>query len=166
MSGQETRSHRDELLKAFHMGPEDLTANRAGSLGPNQARRLVRSGYWNLAGVAVIVFGLLAIMWAVAEKPLKPVQWVLVTILIVGGVILGAVQFRRLRASVAAGAVECITGMVRVRLRGRAGWYLYVGDRDFHLPIQRWHLPVEAPYRVYIAPRAKRVVAMEPEGWG
>jgi hypothetical protein len=37
-------SHRAELLRAFHIGPEDLDANRAGVLGARPQRQLAHRG--------------------------------------------------------------------------------------------------------------------------
>jgi hypothetical protein len=157
--------HADELLHAFHIDAADLAANRSGILGSRQAQLLRRSAAGALAGAAAAGLGLAAILWLVADKPLAPVQWIVSGLLFAAIATVGIVYAGRLRAAVRAGRVDCISGIVRVRRRGRAGWFLDVDDRSFRLPVRFWHLPVEAPYRVYVAPRPNRVVAMEPDGW-
>jgi hypothetical protein len=156
--------HREELLQVFHIGPEDLEANRAGLLSDGQARRLVRSGYWNLSASVGIGVVLAAVLYGVAEKPLVPIQWILTSVLIAAALCVGIVYSRQTRAAAAEGRVECLTGPVQLRMRWRAGWYLVIAGRSFSLPVHFWHVQSDARYRVYIAPRANRIVAIEPEG--
>ena len=42
-------------------------------------------------------------------------------------------------------------------------WFLYVGDRDFRMPIRPHHISDEIPHRVYVPPKAKRIIAIEPD---
>lgn len=157
--------HRAELLQAFHIGPEDLEANRSGALGERQKQLLARSGMMNLLGAFVIGLLLAAILYGVAKKPLVPVQWILALILFGAALAVGSFDFRRTRAAAAEGRVECLTAPVRTQSRGKAGWYLVVGGRSFKLPVRPWQVKNDARYHVYIAPRANRVVGMEPDGW-
>jgi hypothetical protein len=157
--------HRSELLRAFRMTSDDLEANRMGHLGRGQARMLLRSGYTNLVGATVLAGVVLAILLLVAERPLKPVQVILSGLLIVAVVALGVVMLVRSRAAAADGEVECLAGPVIVHLQRQAGWYLYVADRRLKLPVSFRYVHNEAPYRVYIASKASRIVAMEPDGW-
>ena len=64
------------------------------------------------------------------------------------------------------GRVECLAGPVRVQMRGKAGFYLGIAGRTFKLPVRPWHVQSDAHYRVYLAPRANVIVAMEPGGVG
>jgi hypothetical protein len=73
--------HREELLRRFHLGPEDLEANRRGMLSQRQARYLVQSGVRNLLGSLGIGLALAAILYGVASKPLAPIQWLLAFVL-------------------------------------------------------------------------------------
>ena len=157
--------HRAELLKVFDIGPEDLEANRVGALGQRQARRLLRSGHWNLVGAVFIGLALAAILYWVARKPLAPVQWILAAGLFVAAMITGIVYFRRVRAAVAEGRVQCLTGPVQTRMQRRAGWYLSVAGRSFRLPVRFWHVRNGRSYRVYVSPQPNVIVAMEPDGW-
>jgi hypothetical protein len=69
----------------------------------------------------------------------------------------------RVRGDAASGEVRCFTGPIRKALRGRAGWFLYVGERDFRMPIRPHHISEQLPHRVYVTRKAKRIVAMEPD---
>jgi len=160
------QDHRTELLQAFRVDGDDIESNRMGQLGARQRRRLVRSGYLNLAGATAMAVALGGIVLAIAERPLKPVQVILAGILVVALLILGIVQLTKANAAAADGRIDVHAGPVYVRMRGRAGWYLTVGDQSFKLPVQFWHVQDEAPYRVYVAPKAGRIMAMEPDGWG
>ena len=156
---------RDELLRAFHIGPQDLEANHAGALGPRQARRLMASGYWDLASALIIGVLLLAILQFVAQKPLKPVQWILSGALFLAALLVGIHYFRKVRAAVADGKVECLSGTVETQSHGQSGWHLDVAGRSFKLPVRPWHVKSGRAYRVYFSPRARLIVAMEPDGW-
>jgi hypothetical protein len=155
-----------ELMRAFRIGPDDLEANRAGQLSDRQVKRLISSGMLNLLGTAAIAAAVSAILFLVAEKPLKPVQVMIAVVLSASALTVGIAMFVRTRAAVAAGRVDCVTGPAFARLRGRAGWYLRVEDRSFRLPVQFWRIENGAPYRVYVTPKVNRIVAMEPDGWG
>jgi hypothetical protein len=163
---RQPEDHRSELLRAFRVGDEDIEANRMGALGRRQAQRLVRSGYLNLFMAAALAAAVLVILFAVAERPFKPVQVILAVGLVAALLTLGVVMLLRSSAAAAAGQVDCFAGPVFAHMQGRAGWYLTVADQSFKLPVQYWHVQNEAPYRVYVVPRAKRIVAMEPDGWG
>ena len=158
-------SHHEELLRVFGIGPNDLAANRAGVLGPRQARRLRRSVWWNLGAVALIVLGLVAILVFVASRPLAWFQYAIVAALALAVTAAGFVWIRGIFAAVRAGVVECLAGPVRVAMRGRAGMWLSVNGRSFQMPVHFWHVGNDLRYRVYVAPAAKRIVAMEPDGW-
>ena len=77
----------------------------------------------------------------------------------------GYIDYRRARHAALDSRVECLTGPARIQMRGRAGWYFIIAGRSFKLPVHFWDVKNDAPYRAYIAPKAKRVVALEPDGW-
>ena len=158
-------SHRDDLLQAMGVGTEDLEANRTGVLSPRQARQLVHSGIRNLLASLVIGVILAAILAFVASKPLKPVQWILAGVLALAALAVGIVDLRRTRGAATVGRVECLAGPIQVASRGKQGWHLTVAGKTFRLPVRPWQLKNDAVYRVYVAPLADRIVAMEPDGW-
>lgn len=159
-------NQHDELLRAFHLEAVDLDANRAGRLSNAQARQLRRSGWNNLLLTLVVGVILAAILAFVANKPLKPAQYI--TALILFGVTLavGIFHFRKTHAAAAEGRVECLTGPVQVQSRGKQGFFLSVAGKSFKLPVRPWHVGNGAHYRVYIASRAELIVAMEPDSTG
>lgn len=156
---------REELLRRFHLDREDLEANRHGQLSQRQARALVRSGVRNLLGALLIGLALAAILYAVASKPLAPIQWILAAVLAAAALVVGAIDFRRTRQAASEARVECLTGAIRVQMRSRAGWNLLIDGQSFRLPVHIWDVKNGASYRVYIAPTARRIVALEPDGW-
>jgi len=157
--------YRDELLRAFHMRAEDLDANRAGRLGDRQARRLSRGGTCALLLGIAMATAVVAIVVLVAERPLEPVQVVLAALLAGAVLAVGAVMFHRGRAAARRSTVLRVTGPTFARMRGRAGWYLIVGQRSFRLPIRFWHVKNGETYHVYFTPIGNLIVAMEPAGW-
>jgi hypothetical protein len=157
--------HREELLRRFHLDLEDLEANRRGMLSQRQARLLTQSGVRNLLGALLIGLALTAILYAVASKPLAPIQWILAAVLAIAALVVGAIDFRRTRQAASEARVECLTGTIHVQMRGRAGWYLLIDGQSFRLPVHIWDVKDGASYRVYIAPKAMRIVALEPDGW-
>jgi hypothetical protein len=157
--------HREELLRLFHLGPEDLEANRRGMLSQRQARYLLQSGLRNLLGSLLIGLALAAVLYAVASKPLVPIQWLLAAVLGVAALTVGSVDYYRTRLAASDPRVECLRGAARVQMRSRAGWYLVIAGRSFKLPVHFWDVKNDASYCVYIAPKAKRIVSLEPDGW-
>jgi hypothetical protein len=151
----------EALLNAFRIKPEDLEANRLGRLGPTQARNLLASGNFNLAGAFLVGVVLAAILYWVVNKPLVPIQWIMCLILFAIALLFGARYFRQTRAAVADGRVEHLTGKVHIGSQGSAGWYLTVADQSFPLPVQPQYIQQDAEYRVYVATRTHSVVAME-----
>jgi len=154
---------REKMLDVFGIGPEDLEASRAGRLGPGQARRLLKSGRSDVIAAIIAGVVLAAILAFIAHKPLKPAQ--VITALVLFGVALafGLGHFRKMRAAVADGRVETLSGPVRVFSRGKQGWHLTVADRTFRLPVRPWNVGNEARYRVYVSTAAQQIVGMEPE---
>jgi len=157
-------NHREELLRAFRIGPEDLHANRMNRLGARQVQRMRRGVWWNLAGVVLLQAGLIAIFLLVARRPFVWFQYALVGALVVALAVLGYAVIRGLRRAIEAGVVRCCAGPVRVTSGGR-GWWLTVQGQRYRLPVAFWRVGRGRPYRVYVAPAAKLIVAMEPEGW-
>lgn len=157
--------HRDELLKNFGMGANDLALNRDGILAPPQVARLKRSGWvdvWAAVAVGVVLAG---ILYGVANKPLKPAQYITAAVLFGAALATGLFHFRKVYAAAADGRVERIAGAVRVFRQGKSGFYLAVNNRTFKLPLQPWKVQSGKAYQVYVAPRANLIVAMEPDGW-
>ena len=157
--------HREELLRLFHLGPEDLEANRRGVLSQRQARYLVQRGVRNLLGSLLIGLALAAILYGVASKPLAPVQWILAAALAAAAVTVGYIDYHRARHAALDARVESLTGLARVQMRGRAGWYLVIAGRSFKLPVHFWDVKNDGLYRAYIAPKANSIVLLEPDGW-
>lgn len=155
--------HRQEMMQQFHIGPEDLEANKSGVLTRRQARRLERSGLKSLIGALLIGLFLAAVLAFVAEKPLVPVQWILSGLLFLAALAIGGTDFWRALLAASDGKVECLAGTVRTRLVSQAGWYVRVEGRSFRLPMQHWRVRDGGQYRVYIAPKARKIVAMDPD---
>jgi len=160
--------HRDELLKLYHIGVEDLEANRTGRLSNRQAQYLRQNGIRSVILTIIIIGVLAAVLFGVATKPLAPIQWILTGILAALVFAIGYNDYSKLRLAAADPRVECLTGPARIQRRGRAGWYLSIAHRDFKLPAHSKIMKSDANYRVYIAPKAPRescIVALEPDGW-
>jgi hypothetical protein len=156
-------SHREELLRAFRIGPADLEANRAGRLGPGQIRRLRRNIWINLAAAAVLAAPIIA--FAILS-PRKNVVHYTICGIALGLVVLMAVAWiRGIRRALRAGAVVCFAGPVTVQSQSRGGTTLIVQAEHVRLWTGYWHVGRGLPYQVYVAPAAKLVVAMEPDGW-
>jgi hypothetical protein len=160
--------HRDELLRLFRIGLEDLEANRAGTLSQRQAHYFKQNGIRSVILSLGIVLFLAVILFGVASKPLVPIQWILTSILAAIVLAIGYNDYSKLRLAAADPRVECLTGPTRIRKLGRAGWYLSIANRSFKLPAHSRIMKSDAAYRVYIAPKAPRescIVAIEPDGW-
>jgi len=95
---------------------------------------------------------------------------VALTIALGWAAVAGLVKHRRLRRPIRSPVVECFRGPLHVKTGDNK---LAVQGRWFRLPtVQGWfpkrfwnYLDNGMPYRVYVAPAGKRIVAMEPDGW-
>jgi hypothetical protein len=153
------------LLRAFRLGPADLEANRAGVLSGRQRSQLRRGVVVNMGAAALLLLGLVALVYFLAARPVSPLRYALMAAMAVGIGGLGAGAVRGRLSAIRAGVVECLAGPVRLTLRGRAGSWVGIDNRSFPLPVGFWHLGGGRAYRVYVAPAAKVIVAMEPDGW-
>jgi hypothetical protein len=161
---QDLDEHRLELLRVFKNTPADLDANRLGRLGPGQLRRLRRSAANSVLIMVAVAVAFIVIILLVGTRPIAPWRWGLIAVVALGGLALGVQRSGELRRALRAGTVADLTGPVRVRMQGRTGWWLTVADQSFHLPVRSSHVDTGLPYRVYVAPAAKLIVAMEPAG--
>jgi hypothetical protein len=159
---EHTTSSRQSAMAAFHLTEEDLAANRGGRLSALQSQRMLRSGMWNVVGAVAGAVVLAAIVFAVAHKPLKPVQWIISLVLAGALIATGVVMNARLRRSVADGIVERHAGPVSVLRRGKAGFFITVNGASFRLPVQPAAVRNGAAYALYVMPAAKRIIAREP----
>jgi hypothetical protein len=150
-----------DLLKVFGIDAEDLGANRNGVLTARQVKALRSYAWSHVSAAAVLVVLLLAILYLVADKPLQWIQYALSGVLVAALAATCAYAFRRARAAKRAGVVECLVGPVTVERND--GWWLTVQGLSFRVPPELYHLDTARPYRVYIAPAAKRVVAIESD---
>lgn len=155
-------SHRDELLRAFRIGPPDLEANRANRLGPGQIERLRRNVRLNVLVVLPMQIALL--VFVIVAHPAPGAY-------IVGGglfVLLTVAELswaRRIRRVIDKGTVRGLRGQIRVLRRLQSGtWIAVGGDRNRLWASPRCVVP-GGEYRVYVAPGARLVVAMEPENY-
>jgi hypothetical protein len=153
-------SNSEELLHAFRVTPTDLEANRAGRLGPAQVERLRRNAWINV--LVVLPLQLLLIAFVVFARPAAlglisaGVLFVLLTIAEVNWA-------RRVQRVIREDTVRSLRGRVMLRRSISSGTWLAVGgERNRLWASARYVLP-GGDYRVYVAPAARLVVAMEPE---
>ena len=129
-------------------------------MSPLQRRQLAASGTRNLLAALACGIILAAILGFVADRPLKPAQYITAGLLFLAVFAVGLHDFRRTRRAGAAG-VERLSGPVHVFSRGNQGWHLSVADRLFRVPVRPWHIQNGAPYHVYFSAGANRIVSME-----
>jgi len=160
-------SHHDELLQAFHIGPEDVAANHANRLGPGQLRRLRRNIWVNVLAVSPVQIGLLVLVALAPRRSLAASLWLYLGVAVILAALV-AVEYtwvRNIRRVIRAGVVHCLAGPVTVHSAGRGGTWLTVQGERNRLWTGYWHVGRGRPYRVYVAPAARLIVAMEPDGW-
>jgi hypothetical protein len=153
-------SNREELLHAFRVTPADIEANRAGRLGPGQVQRL-RLNIW-INVLVVLPMQLLLIAFVVFAGPaalgliFAGVLFVLLTIAELSWAL-------RIRRVIREGTVRGLRGRVALRRSISSGTWLSVGGQRNRLWAGARYVLPGGDYRVYVAPLARLVVAMEPE---
>jgi hypothetical protein len=172
-------SHRDELLRAFRIGPADVGANRQGRLGPGQIRRMRRNIWVNVLAITPFQLPLIAFIALGARIPgvgneaarvrslaATVFLYVIATVLLAGLVAIEVSWVRGIWRAIRAGVVRGLAGPVTVHSGGQGGTWLTVEGEQNRLWTGYWHVGSGRAYRVYVAPAAKLIVAMEPDGWG
>jgi hypothetical protein len=155
-------NHREELLRAYRIGPQDIAANRDGRLGPGQIRRLRRNIWINALAVTPLI---LAVVLLAVLLPRRGIIAYAVFALVIWLFVLMLWSWvRGIRRSLRAGVVECLAGPVTVT-SSRGGSFLTVQDKRLRLWTPYWHVGRGRTYRVYFVPAATMVVALEPDGW-
>jgi hypothetical protein len=155
-------SNSEELLRAFRVEPADLEANRSGRLGPTQAERLRRNVWIN--ALAVLPLQLLLVAFLVFADPSE------IGFFLAGGllVVLTVAELSwalRVHRVIREGTVRCLRGRASLRRSVQSGtWLSVAGERNRLWARARYVVP-GGDYRVYVAPQARLVVAMEPESW-
>jgi hypothetical protein len=155
-------SNNDELLRAFRVEPADLEANRSGRLGPGQIERLRRNIWTN--ALVVLPIQLLLVAFVIVAEPSTT------GIILAGGLfmLLTVAELswaRRIQRVIREGSVRCLRGKARLRRSVQSGTWLSVGGERNRLWAPARYVVPGGEYRVYIAPVARLVVAMEPESW-
>jgi hypothetical protein len=149
---------------------EDLSANRAGYLGKQQADRLWRSArpFWRLitiVGVFALLMVALLIAFSGGSREAGPLY--LLVMLVPGG--LCAIFFVRLAgiyASVGDGRVTAAEGLAepytKHAYRGGVAYYVRIGSEEFFIDrdLQMAFKPGSA-YRVFYTPKGRILVAGE-----
>jgi hypothetical protein len=155
------------LRKVHRFDDGDLELNRHGRMSPSQRRRLTTAAaLFGLFGVLIAgacAFG----TWGVIMDGDQD-AWVGVGIIVLLGVLLAALMAylaQQLVRDAAGGSVKQVTGPVRrwFRSSGRnTNYYYTVKDEDFSVTGTAYAALVpDREYRVYYAPRSRRIVAME-----
>jgi hypothetical protein len=153
-------SNREELLHAFRVTPADIEANRAGRLGPGQVERLRRNVWVNV--LVVLPMQLLLIAFVVFAGP-AAFGFIFAGVLFALLTIAEVSWARRIQRVIRKGTVHPLRGRVTLRRSISSGTWLAVGgERNRLWASARYVLP-GGDYRVYVAPAARLVVAMEPE---
>jgi hypothetical protein len=105
-SSRPGESHRDELLRVFKIGPEDIRANRAGLLGARQRDRLRRGISVNLAATALIPLVFVVFVYFAAARPIAWPRYALIGAVLAAGAAVGWYTVRGLLAAMRAGVVS------------------------------------------------------------
>lgn len=150
--------------------PDDLTANRAGFLGKQQATELWKSArpFWRLITICgVFAFILIAILVAFAGGSREaPILYLLMLIVPGGLCAIFGVRLAGIYASVGDGRVTAVEGLAttytKTTIRGGAAFYVRIADEEFFVT-RSLQSAFEAgqAYRVYYTPKGRIIVAAE-----
>jgi len=155
-------SNNEALLRAFRVEPTDLEANRSGRLGPAQIERLRRSIWFNV--LVVLPVQLVLVAFVLFAGP-SAVGHILAGVLFALLTIAELSWARRIQRVISEGTVRCLRGKAALRRSIQSGTWLSVGGERNRLWARARYVVPGGEYRVYVAPEARLVVAMEAESW-
>jgi hypothetical protein len=174
VSLEKTKKYEDALMTVIGFEEGDLEANAEGRISEAQTKRLLRVSRHMTAAWAIPLLGaIVALTLCIGTMmPLVKVQASLcltpIAILVAAGIVLAVIDGRRtmrLRDDLSKNRVAEVEGRVElsVLLRGRRLLYgLRVGEERFSISKQTFlSFKNGDPYRVYYAPRAKRILSVE-----
>jgi len=155
----------EALAGANHFSIQDLELNRQGSLSGRQGIRLF--GYASLSGAFFLIFIGMSILAAQSQKENgKLMMYIfLVALIVVVFLLLGWGSIKDI-LDIWDGEVRSMDGQVLRQIRrGRnTRFYVYqLGELNFKVSRFAYNALMEGrEYRVYLTPRNKRLVAIEP----
>ena len=168
--GGEIASLTEVLGRVIGFGAGDLEANREGRLGGGQAARMVTAivGLGVLALLIVAFAGFMAWNMTTENGGLSPIPILFVGAFgIIGPLLLGWSALK-LVLDLLGGQVQKLEGPVQrtYSSSGKSTTYYYqVAGQKFTVSLRAYQALVSGPtYRVYHAPRSKRLVALEAVG--
>jgi len=167
-----------KLQHVLGFQPEDLEANRAGHLGPQQRAKIETTKLQTLLGGAffgaiLIIFFILVARDGFTGWPIFGMCFGTMMLILIGAVWL---QITWLNSDLAAGTVECITGPVartiRVHRARRTGssyqsttsrhYYVQVGEKDFRVLPQVYKVFEDGQtYEVFYVSKSNTIVGAE-----
>jgi len=168
--GGETADLNQVLGGVVGFSAGDMEANREGRLGGGQAARMVMAmvGLGVVALVIVAFCGFMAFSITSDARSDATIPLLFVAVIGVGGTLLIAWSIVKLGLDLLGGRVESVEGQV-VRTYASTGrsttYYYQVGGLKFTVTLRAYQALVSGPvYKVYYAPRSKRLLALESKG--
>jgi hypothetical protein len=171
-----TQNYQLQHMLGFQ--PEDLEANRAGHLGPQQRAKIETTKLQTLLGGAIfgavlVIFCILVARDGFTGWPIFGMCFGTMLLMLIGAVWL---QITWLNSDLAAGTVECVTGPVartiRVHRAARTGssyhsttsrhYYVQVGETNFKVLPQVYKVFEDGQfYEVFFLSKSNTIVGAE-----
>lgn len=166
------KKYEERLMEALAFDEDDLAANQAGEFSGRQIARLNRDRRSLALGVAIILLvGFFAMMLALGAVDFAFLTPAILVILVgMSATFIGLSAFiwarsARTSADLRENRAAEVEGRVDLSVRAgqnAASYYLRVGDKRFTVK-QKAFLAFKNgdPYRIYYAPRSKRILSVE-----
>jgi hypothetical protein len=165
-----------QLMPHLRFNADDLSANRAGRLGPTQRARIQhmqRQTLWfGAGGFSVLALLATSLIFSGQQNAAAPLSAAGVLMTLINAILVGTLgrQWMRLSRDLRAERVETLHGeLERVVRPGRQlnNYVLRIAARDF--PVKKGVFRLfehEAPYAFYVAPASGVLLAAEPQDAG
>ncbi len=152
-----------ELMNALSFTPDDLNANRNGTLGERQNGRLRRQSWLFLIMFGTVGFALAVMFIASAKDGYSETNLSIAIGFVVTFLVIGLFGFWASNRRVSAGKVKCYVGRVTIARGDNFNWTLTVDRQTLLLSMDiRKAIDSEVEYRVYATPSGREVLALEP----
>ncbi len=165
----QTTNLNDALTKSFYLTPEDIEANRDGTVSDRQIARVLgqmRAVWMGVGCFALLTTAPLLLLLVIFSSALIRIILIAsIAVWILGFFMQGRkirAQHKTVQEDLSAGKALMIEGILTKKSLGKAGLFFVVDSLEFQVPETIFNAaPVDERFIVYYLPQSQHLLSME-----